>query len=320
MNMNYIDINGLKISKMTLGTVQLGLNYGMANTTGKPSLEKSFEILDAAIIGGVNSFDTANGYGDSEEVIGKYLSSPACKIKNEVLTTKFGIDATKGTDPASIEKQIYDFAELSLKRLNIKKIPIYMLHAAKDMTQFGNSVPKTLEKLKRDGLIERAGVSVYNPLEVEEMLKNDLYEAIQMPMNAFDTKFVELGLLERLKGKSCIVFVRSVFLQGLFFMDPENLPDSIASTGIYLKRFNTIAQQENLSIAQLALAFIRDLDGVTSVVLGSETPEQVDANVKLMQCPALSADATAKLHKLSTEAPVDIIMQELHESYRRKNG
>ena len=318
--MNYVDIKGLKISKMTLGTVQLGLNYGMANTTGKPSVEKSFEILEAAIKGGVNSFDTANGYGDSEEVIGKYLSSPGCKIKDEVLTTKFGIDVTKGTDPKSIEKQIYGFAELSLKRLNIKKIPIYMLHAAKDMTQFGTVVPETLEKLKRDGLIERAGASVYNPSEVEEMLKNDLYEAIQMPMNAFDTKMVQTGLLKKLQDKGCIVFIRSVFLQGLFFMDPDNLPESIASTGVYLKRFNTIAKQEGLSIAQLALAFIRDLDGVTSVVLGSETPEQVEANVKLMECPTLSKKVFTQIHELSVETPIDIIMQELHDSYRRKNN
>ena len=317
--MAYVDIRGLKISKMTLGTVQFGLNYGMANTTGKPSLEQSFQILDAALAGGVDSFDTAHGYGDSGEVIGKFMAQAAEKTKNLVLTTKFSIDPTLGTDSKSVERQIYEYAEMSLKRLNIKKIPIYMLHAAKDMSQFGSAVPDTLKMLKRDGIIERAGVSVYNPPEVEEMLSNDLYEAIQMPMNAFDTKMVQTGVLKKLKDKGCIVFVRSVFLQGIFFMDPENLPESIESTGVYLKRFNTIAQQEGLSIAQLALSFIRDLDGVTSVVLGSETPEQVAANVKLMQCPTLSKDVFSKIHELSVETPIDIIMAELHASYRRKN-
>jgi aryl-alcohol dehydrogenase-like predicted oxidoreductase len=315
--MKHVDIGGHKISKMTLGTVQLGMNYGLANTTGKPSLEKAFELLDVAVAGGVNSFDTANGYGDSEDVLGKYFSRPECKLKDPFFTTKFSVDPKTAADSAAIEKQIYGFAELSLKRLHINRIPVYMLHNPKDMSQFGDVVPKTLKKLKRDGLIERAGVSVYNPSEVEEMLSCDLYEATQMPMNAFDSKMVQTGVLKKLADKGCTVFVRSVFLQGLFFMDPHNIPESIASTGIYLRRFHEIAMEENLSIAQLALAFIRDMPGVTSVVLGSETPEQVSDNLKIVECPILAPKTYAKLEKLSVEVPIDIIMQELHNRYRR---
>ncbi len=315
--MRYIEVGGHTISKMTLGTVQLGLNYGMANTTGKPTLEKAFELLDVAVKGGVVAFDTANGYGDSEEVLGKYFARPECKLKDPFFTTKFSVNPADAADRKAIEKQIYGFAELSMKRLHINKIPVYMLHAANDMTQFGDAVPETLKMLKRDGLIERAGVSVYKPSEVEEMLKNDLYEAIQMPMNAFDSKMVRSGVLKKLADKGCTVFVRSVFLQGLFFMDPDNIPEAIASTGTYLKKFSVIAKEEGLSIAQLALAFIRDMPGVSSVVLGSETPEQVSDNLKIVECPVLSAKTYAKLEELSAEVPIDIIMQELHDRYRR---
>jgi aryl-alcohol dehydrogenase-like predicted oxidoreductase len=311
--------NVLKISAMTLGTVQLGMEYGIANTSGKPTLQKAFEVLDTAIEGGINSFDTASGYGESEEVLGKYFTrqDSGGEFSFPLLTTKFRVDPMMGTDTASIEKQIFGFAEQSLEKLKIKKIPVYMLHNAKDLSQYGSVVSDTLKKLKYEGVIEKAGVSVYFPAEVEEMLENDLYEAVQIPMNAFDTKMVRSGVLKKLRDKGCIVFVRSVFLQGLFFMDPDQMPESLSSTALYLKQLQEISRQEGLSIAQLALSFIRDMEGVTSLVIGAETPEQVADNIKLMEGPALGASSISKLEKLSAEAPIETIMKELHARYAR---
>lgn len=316
--MIYVDIDGWKISKMTLGTVQLGLNYGITNKTGKPSMEKAFEILDTAIEGGVNSFDTANKYGDSEEVLGKYFSSSQCEMKKPFFTTKFGIDPSEGTDRNSFERQIYAFVENSLEKLKIKKIPVYMLHHSKDMYQYGDVVPETLKKLKNEGLIEKVGVSVYNPEEVEEMLQNDLYEAVQIPMNVFDLRMIQSGVMNKLKEARCIVFVRSVFLQGLFFIDLKQIPEELSSAAEHLKKLHKLAEQEGLSAAQLAISFIRDLEGVTSVVLGAETPEQVAGNIRLMDGPKLSSDAVAGIEKLSAEVPIETIMNEFHARWRRK--
>ncbi len=63
------------LSRMTLGTVQLGLNYGIANSEGKPDAEKAYAILDKAIDTGVKCLDTASGYGDSEKVIGSWIKN-----------------------------------------------------------------------------------------------------------------------------------------------------------------------------------------------------------------------------------------------------
>ena len=73
--MECIRTDGVDISRFMLGTVQLGLNYGMANTTGKPSEEKAREILNAAYESGVTVLDTAAAYGTSEEVVGNYLKA-----------------------------------------------------------------------------------------------------------------------------------------------------------------------------------------------------------------------------------------------------
>ena len=71
--MHYTNCGSKKLSAMTIGTVQLGMNYGIANNAGKPDEEKAFSILRAALEGGVTSLDTARGYGNSEEVIGRFL-------------------------------------------------------------------------------------------------------------------------------------------------------------------------------------------------------------------------------------------------------
>ncbi|MDO8685509.1 MAG: aldo/keto reductase, partial [Clostridiales bacterium] len=168
--MQYTNIRGLRISRFTLGTVQLGMEYGIANRSGKPGLERSFEILTTALDEGVNCFDTANIYGNSEEILGKYFSSMHSGKKPPLITTKFKIDPAGDTSHMGIEKQMYGLVEKSLHKIKIRAIPVYMLHNAKDMSLYGNAVRETLEKMKTEGLIEKAGVSVYNPEEVEEML------------------------------------------------------------------------------------------------------------------------------------------------------
>ena len=56
-----------KISKITLGTVQLGMNYGINNADGKPSEELASQVLGTAIAGGITSFDTSSDYGTREK-------------------------------------------------------------------------------------------------------------------------------------------------------------------------------------------------------------------------------------------------------------
>lgn len=77
--MDKIIINGKSVSKMTLGTVQLGLNYGIANTHGQPDEKKSNDMLLSAIENGITSFDTARGYGTSEDVLGNFFRKAWCK-------------------------------------------------------------------------------------------------------------------------------------------------------------------------------------------------------------------------------------------------
>jgi aryl-alcohol dehydrogenase-like predicted oxidoreductase len=181
------------------------------------------------------------------------------------------------------------------------------------MWLYGNAVRQTLAKLKNEGLIEKAGVSVYEVSEAERMLNAGIYEAIQIPMNIFDLRMAHSGILEKLKNSGTLVFVRSVFLQGLFFLNPDTLPEGFKSARKYLKKLNTIAKEADISIAQLAISYIRDLDGVSSLVLGAETPEQINDNINLINSPKLDSEVSAMVEKLSEEVPISTIMQEIRK-------
>ena len=305
--MKYNKTGDFNISKFTLGTVQLGMNYGIANKTGKPDKEKSFKILKAAVAGGINSFDTAREYGDSEEVLGDFFTSDQYSLTNPLLITKFTIEHDSRMQPADIERLIYCYVEASLSRLKINKLPIYMIHNAKDMIAHGKAIADTFNKLIRDGLVGKAAVSVYTGEEAAEVLKYNVYEAIQVPMNIFDGRLINSGILKKLHQKGIITFVRSVFLQGLFLMDPGALKGNLAAAEPYLKKLAALAESEGISIGQLAMSYIRDMEEVTSLVMGVDTVEQVVENIRMIEGPSISEKTRNIIQQEFKDVPVYIL-------------
>lgn len=307
--MKYIQIGSKKLSALSLGTVQLGMNYGIANTSGKPDESESFEMLRSALDGGISSIDTARVYGNSEEVIGNFLR----KYDGEVpfITTK--VPKIEGESAAEVEKFVLSSVETSLETLGVDRVNCVMLHVTADITAHGDYTAKALESLVKHRYTDLVGASVYLSDEVDEMLKSDVYNAIQVPMSIFDQRLITSGAISRLKERDVTVFVRSVFLQGLFFLDPDTITDPIlkeqASGRIRLLR--DLADREGMTVAELAIAFIRDLDGVSSLVLGSDTSEQVRQNIGYFEAPSISEETTALLKKEFADVDIPEIMKVL---------
>ena len=297
------------ISPMTLGTVQLGLNYGIANTAGKPDEEKSFSILRAALSGGVTYLDTARGYGDSEEVIGRFLKTREGPLPG--IVTK--IPKLQGTTPYEIEKFVTESMEESLASLGVNKVDMVMLHGADDPAIHGQKCADAMKALLDRGYTQQVGVSVYTAENIQSMLEYDVFSLTQVPMSIFDQRLIAGGWIDRLKERDYTVFVRSVFLQGLFFLDPETMTDPILvqHAAPKLRVLREIADRENMTVAQLAIAFIRDLPGVTSLVLGADTPEQVQNNIAYFDTPALSETVMDRLQREFANADIPAIMQVL---------
>ena len=266
------------MQELILGTVQLGLPYGINNKQGKPSHEEAFKILEYAYNNGVRMLDTASGYGESEKIIGEYIKQE----KNEFgITTKLSKLEYNEDIKAFVNKQI----DNSLNLLGKECIEIYLLHNFEDLKKT-NGLMDELVRLKYENKIKKIGVSLYEPSELEYILLNysDEMDVVQIPFNLFDYRWLENDLLKRTEEKSVQIFVRSVFLQGLFFLEDEMQMNAIDhSLKDYLIAIKQIAREMNISIEQLALSYVKSFSEIKGILVGCENVNQLKGNIQLFR-------------------------------------
>ena len=306
-------ITDINISKLTLGTVQLGMDYGIANKIGKPKSDVSFDILVAALHGGINTIDTSIDYGNSEKIIGDFIKSDN---KNEFnIVTKFNLVNNNSINLNQIRKDIYEQVNSSISTLGIEKIPIYLFHQGKgqDMESYADPVSMVLSELKKDGLISVGGVSLFNPDDVRFILENSEFQAVQIPVNIIDQRLIVDGTLEKMNERNKIVFARSVYLQGLFFLNPADLTGNLISAFPYLQKLKALSDEVGMTIHEMCFSFVRDLFGITSMVVGAENVTQVNDNIKLLDAPALTPEFRSKISNIFKDVPKTIITPALWE-------
>jgi aryl-alcohol dehydrogenase-like predicted oxidoreductase len=291
------------ISKITLGTVQLGMDYGVANRNGKPDKEVSINLLKKALETGTVSLDTARHYG-SEEVI-----SASGVAHRFTVVTKFKIDKACLSDPQLALQEARKSVLMSCTALGLKKLQVCLFHQDKNypIEVVADVLPRILQQLKEEGLIERGGISVYYPAELHAINDWHNIDAVQVPMNVFDLRLLKDGLLDTLKAEGVAVFIRSVFLQGLLLMDPRSLPPHLTEAAKYIIQLNTLASAEGISAAQLAFSYVRDTDGVASLVIGAENVDQIMQNAALLNGPGLSSQTRSTIETLFSEIPEELI-------------
>jgi spore coat polysaccharide biosynthesis protein SpsF (cytidylyltransferase family)/diketogulonate reductase-like aldo/keto reductase len=298
----------MPISKLTLGTAQLGLDYGIANRNGKPDFNSSINILNYSWEHGINTFDTAPTYGNSEKIIGTFKSTIVNnKIEDLKIISKLPAleinDTIKFDDLYTlIRKQLLH----SLNDLKIDSMPIYLLHNAPDLLFNNGILVECLNQLKKEGLLKRIGVSVYNPWEVETMLNFKEIDIIQVPLNIFDHRLIETGLLKTLKSKNYTIFARSIYLQGLFFIKPTKLPKYMKRAKELLIKLELLSEEFNIDIAKIAFLFVRDIPEIDSLVIGAETVSQVSKNIGILREKSLDLDLKKQIFQEFSDVAEDI--------------
>ena len=114
-----------KLSGMTLGTVQLGMDYGLYGQTEKPAKEYAFSVLDSAVENGINILDTANNYGTSENVIGEWLEKRSKETRPFVVTK---IGPFDHSDEKALRGDIHRQTMGCLTALGLPSLDILMAH------------------------------------------------------------------------------------------------------------------------------------------------------------------------------------------------
>lgn len=291
--MKHVNVKGMDMSVFTLGTVQLGMDYGLGEHTKKPPKEAAFALLDRAVACGVNTLDTANNYGDSEKTIGEWLRTKRQAERPYVITKIGPFDQSSST---RLWDDIFRQAEKSLQTLDTSALDMLMVHAYEDYAQNPDVVAAAFSDLKKQGMIRRSALSAYSRHDYK-LLSESGFDAVQIPLNVFDWGQIESGGIQLLADSHMAVFVRSVFLQGLVFLRPEEVDPRMDFCVPYLKKYLALCEEFELSPATLALSFALSVPGVTSAVLGCQTIEQLEDNCALIdQTVMLTEEQMQRIH------------------------
>jgi aryl-alcohol dehydrogenase-like predicted oxidoreductase len=291
------------ISKICLGTVQLGLNYGIANRSGQPSKDYSHKLLQYALDHGITALDTARIYGDAEDVIGSFKNNQEFTVISKFKLT----DAAVG-NLLLATAEARESIKTSCRLLNRKNLPVALFH--KDMSQPIEQVteilPKIFETLIQEGWIKKGGISVYNATELFHVSDWSNMNYTQVPINILDTRLLQKNLLERMNKNKVTIFARSIYLQGLLAME-EPIPKHLSFAIPYREQLKQIAAKAKRSIKNIAFSFVRDTSCITSIVIGAETIEQLGENIELLKCPPLPKDIYAEIKESFNNVPEEII-------------
>ncbi len=269
------------MSKLILGTVQFGLQYGV-NSAGRPCQEAVKSILNEASRGGITILDTSSAYGNSEEVLGESIATPG-QFK---IVSKY----PKGETPVG------EMFNSSLKRLKVARLYGYLLHHF-EVYKNNPKVWDELIALKETGKVQKIGFSLYTPEELEFILKSGSpFDLIQVPFNIFDKKF--LPYMKELHEKGVEIHVRSTFLQGLFFKDRNALPEKLQPMKKYLLQLDDFSKAKGLSISEIALNYNLQNPYIDGVLIGVDNVEQLQMNLNSVKDTPIDIEIVVKEQEL----------------------
>ena len=275
------------MSKIILGTVQFGLDYGINNTLGKIPIEEIHQILDFAYSKGILTLDTASGYGDSEEIIGTYLAKNPNK--------RFEIITKINSSETSLEEQLKE----SLRKLKVDKIEVLMLHSFELYENFKSQITAFCQKNKGKNFNE-LGVSVYTNDEIETIISDPNINRIQSPFNLLDNEMKRGEKYAKIKSNGKVVDTRSVFLQGLFFKDTNTLPVILEPLREPLEKLKRIAASESLSIEELAMGYALSMKFIDNVLIGVDSLDQLKKNMNVLS-NSISKELVEEINSISIE-------------------
>lgn len=272
--------------KLAIGTVQFGLQYGVANTQGKVPMAEVRNILSVGRQLGVHTLDTAIAYGDSESCLGEVGVTAW-----QVVTKLPPLPADLADIPGWVDFQIRN----SLQRLRLPSVSAVLLHRSTDIIgPHALAYQSALHKLKQEGLCQAVGVSIYAPDDLDAIWAHPTGwrpDLVQAPFNVLDRRIITSGWMQRLHQAGVRLHTRSAFLQGLLLMPAQNRPAWFASWAGMLDAWQTWCAEQQISPLQAALQFACGYSDVERVVLGFDTALQLREVAACAQLPAVAVPA-----------------------------
>lgn len=287
--------------KIGLGTVQFGQNYGVSNKQGITSEDEVREILSFAWENGVTLLDTAVSYGVSEEVIGRCapLQASFRIVTKTPIFQKAKIHKEDGT-------RLKDAFRSSLDKLRQPKLYGLLGHHAIDLLKDGGQyLWEAMQDLKEIGLVQKIGASFYSPPELNHFLEKYTPDIVQAPISVFDQRMIKNGHLQHLNSQGIEMHCRSVFLQGLLLMSPEELPEQFNSIRNMMLQYREALQKQGINPLEAALTFVYQQPEIDYVIVGINNHAHLKEILNVVQDMDLLRRINFSMYAVNEEAIIN---------------
>jgi len=256
------------MSRLALGTVQFGLSYGVANQGGQVSRLAARDMLKKATACGIDMLDTAISYGESETCLGE-VGTQDFKLVTKLPAVPDGC--------ADVKSWVHEQVSASLTRLGVRAVYGLLLHRPEQLLGAdGQMLSEILQDLKEMGQVQKVGVSIYSPSELDALTSQYQFDLVQAPFNLVDHRLRTSGWLQRLKQEGVEIHTRSVFLQGLLLMPQAAMPHKFAQWADLWNKWHGWLSCHNVSPVQACLGFSLANPEIDRVVVGADNVGQLE--------------------------------------------
>jgi len=301
------EIKQQRLQKLCLGTVQFGLDYGIANKKGKPSLEDSVQMLNHAYDSGIRWFDTAQAYGNAEEILGEFIARRNDLKELRVISKLLPHAFDKGEKP--VFEDVQEAVHSSLKRLHLNSLEGFLFHTPEYI--YRDDVIEQMIKVREKGLVKNIGVSIYEVKHAVDAAKMDWVDYIQIPHSVFDQRVANSDFFDVANKNGKTVFARSAFLQGLSLMDPEDVPEKLDYAKGYLKKLIQLSENYGYSRLEISGLFTLQDDEIDFLVFGVDNLQQLKDDIELNNGHSLPNDLVESLKKEFKAVKKSVVMPSL---------
>jgi len=258
--------------RLAIGTAQFGLPYGIANQAGQVSRKEVSAMLQLAVSNGIDTLDTAIAYGESEVALGQ------AGTQGFNVVTKL---PALPDDCLDVISWVMEQVDASITRLGVSSVYALLLHRPEQLLgPHGKELYEALYALKECGKVQKVGVSIYNPLELDALTRLFHFDLVQAPFNIIDTRLYRTGWLERLKDDEVEIHTRSAFLQGLLLMAEGGVPSKFTPWSDLFKRWHIWLAEHHVSALQACLAFSLSFPEIDRVIVGADSVDQLFQIIK----------------------------------------
>ena len=287
----------LRVSRVTLGTAELGMDYGFRGSEHyrQPDPQAATRIVHRALELGINLIDTARLYGTSEELIGKALKDWPGEV---VIASKVRIPDDVPAGSNQLRQTILGSIEASLTALQLETIDLMQIHSITHAILRDDEVWRTLEGARQAGKIRFLGASSYGEEVPLTALENDHIKTLQVPFNALDRRAMPRvfpGAVQRRVG----ILVRSAFLRGVLTSQVNSLPERLAPVRDAALRILAQARNTVQSLSEMALRFCLSFNEISSVIIGVRSVQELESNVADAEKGALPPEQVDQLCQVS---------------------